>query len=287
MRKLIVTVGVPGSGKTYWAEQFTKERPGTVIVCKDNIRKVLEETGWKWSPENEKEVIKIRNSNIRGAFARGAEIVICADTNFGRHQSALQGLAKGAGAEFEVKDFTQVPLEVCIERDAKRDKPIGEVVIRGMYEKYVAIAKTDRYVPDFSKPRAFICDLDGTLALFNGKRSPYDTAKCGGDELNVPVANVVKLLVRDGQEVLYVSGREEKFRPQTLAWMNVQALPAGPLYMRATGDHRKDNLVKLELFNNGIRNNYNITLVLDDRNQVVDMWRKLGLTCLQVADGNF
>jgi hypothetical protein len=57
--------------------------------------------------------------------------------------------------------------------------------------------------------------------------------------------------------------------------------------MRAESDFRKDSIVKKELFDNHIKNKYFIEYVLDDRNQVVDMWRDMGLKCLQVQEGNF
>ena len=61
--------------------------------------------------------------------------------------------------------------------------------------------------------------------------------------------------------------------------------------MRITGDGRNDTIVKKELYEENIKGNYEILFVLDDRNSekypVVGMWRELGLTCFQVADGNF
>jgi len=57
--------------------------------------------------------------------------------------------------------------------------------------------------------------------------------------------------------------------------------------MREVGDMRKDRIVKLELFNEHIRHNYRVVAVWDDRKQVVEMWRALGLTVFHVADGNF
>jgi len=57
--------------------------------------------------------------------------------------------------------------------------------------------------------------------------------------------------------------------------------------MRKTGDSRKDSIVKREIFEEHIKGKYRIQFVLDDRNQVVEMWRQLGLTCLQVAEGDF
>lgn len=58
------------------------------------------------------------------------------------------------------------------------------------------------------------------------------------------------------------------------------------LLMRPKKDNRKDSVIKKELFDK-IKDKYNIQYVFDDRDQVVEMWRELGLTCLKVADGNF
>ena len=57
--------------------------------------------------------------------------------------------------------------------------------------------------------------------------------------------------------------------------------------MRKTGDNRKDAIVKREIYETHIKDKYQVDYVLYDRNQVVEMWRSLGLTCLQVADGDF
>jgi hypothetical protein len=57
--------------------------------------------------------------------------------------------------------------------------------------------------------------------------------------------------------------------------------------MREEGNNEKDSIVKRRLFEDNIRGKYYIEYVLDDRNQVVDMWRNMGLTCLQVAEGDF
>jgi hypothetical protein len=59
------------------------------------------------------------------------------------------------------------------------------------------------------------------------------------------------------------------------------------LLMRPLGDNRPDEIVKEEMYELHIRGKYNVALVLDDRQKVVDLWRRLGLTCLQVADGDF
>lgn len=291
MRKLIMTLGLPGSGKSYWADlqarKLAAEGLKTIIVCKDDIRKQLAETGWVWSREAERDVIRERDSRIRTAFGMDADAVIVADTNFGKHKHDLQVLAQELNVAFEVKDLTHVDLPLCIQRDAARAQPVGEQVIRQMHEKYLSYASAlQPYVPNPNRTRAIICDLDGTLALFAGKRSPYDTGKCLEDTLNEPVAEIVRTMASKHQ-LIYVSGREEKFRAVTMQWLKQHVLPFGPLLMRSTGDYRKDFVVKLELFDTFIRDAYCVDFVLDDRDAVVQMWRKLGLTCLQVANGNF
>jgi hypothetical protein len=90
-----------------------------------------------------------------------------------------------------------------------------------------------------------------------------------------------------GFQLIFVSGRFEKYRAQTTEWLARNGFKEGKLLMRADGDVRKDSTVKREIFDKHIRNYYNVQCVFDDRNQVVEMWRKLGLTVFQVADGRF
>ena len=113
-------------------------------------------------------------------------------------------------------------------------------------------------------------------------RSPYDTAKCGDDLLCPVVYSLIK-----GKEVILVSGREDKFREQTEAWLLKHKVKYVELIMRLSGDNRNDAIIKQEIYENHIKDKYEIEFVLDDRNRVVDMWRNNGLKCLQVADGNF
>jgi hypothetical protein len=58
------------------------------------------------------------------------------------------------------------------------------------------------------------------------------------------------------------------------------------LLMRKDGDFRADHIVKQEILDKHI-DKERVLFVLDDRQQVVDMWRRNGLVCFQVAEGNF
>ncbi len=92
-----------------------------------------------------------------------------------------------------------------------------------------------------------------------------------------------------GYPVAFVSGRDEVCRQQTETWLlrHQVGLATDPLFMRPHKDNRPDHEVKAEIYKRDIEPHWDVAYVLDDRNQVVAMWRELGLTVLQVADGDF
>lgn len=137
-----------------------------------------------------------------------------------------------------------------------------------------------------------IVDVDGTIALRDGPgaRGPYDYHRVSEDTPNRPVIAVVEALARAGNEIVFLSGREAVpgCYDDTAAWIEAHLdIDRFELYLRAHGDHREDFIIKRELFEAHLAGR-NILAVIDDRTQVVRMWRgDLGLTCLQVADGDF
>lgn len=133
--------------------------------------------------------------------------------------------------------------------------------------------------------QAIICDLDGTLAHID-HRDPYDASTCERDGLNLPVFQVLQRFAGEAMIIL-VSGRQEQWKSQTMNWLKNHCVPYDLLLMRKTNDFRKDTVIKKELFNAHIKNKYQVLFVLDDRDQVVKMWRENDLTCFQVAEGNF
>lgn len=133
-----------------------------------------------------------------------------------------------------------------------------------------------------------LCDIDGTLAT-RSDRSPFDWARVGEDTLNYAVDRVLVAFEETNMaEIIFISGRDEVCRPETEEWLSRHGWPRPALLMRPKNDNRKDSIVKRELYEANIKGKYNVLFVLDDRNQVVDMWRnELGLICLQVAEGDF
>jgi predicted kinase len=295
-QKVIILRGLPASGKSTWAKQYVIDNPDYVRINKDELR--LELLGGRWSRGAEASiVIPARNQRILEALHLGQSVIVD-DTNLApRHEADIRDLVAknhrqyANPVEIEVKDF-EISVEEAIERDSKRQGTacVGEKVIRGMASQFLKpagpqIVKVEPCVG----PNAIICDLDGTIALHEGVRNVYDGSKCHLDRVNIPVEFVLQACVGlEDTKIIYLSGREEKWRGQTLQFLCDNLLPyQDMLFMRPTGDSRKDSIVKQELFDQHVRGRFNVRFVLDDRNQVVEFWRAIGLTCLQVADGNF
>jgi uncharacterized HAD superfamily protein len=149
------------------------------------------------------------------------------------------------------------------------------------------------------KTRAIIVDIDGTLANVEHRRvyldkTPKDwkayNSAMAADTLNEWCRDLIHAVHMEcGYDIIYVTGRHEEFREVTEKWLKDQDTSTGELWMRPDGDYRQDTIVKKEIYEKNIKPRYDgkIKFVIDDRKQVVDMWRSLGLVCLQCADGNF
>ena len=142
----------------------------------------------------------------------------------------------------------------------------------------------------------YVFDIDGTLADITHRRK-YVASKPKNwkafnagmslDVPNVPVVQMCKLLHTQGHTIVLCSGRGSEQRGVTETWLAKHGILYHALYMRAEKDYRADYIVKEELLDQLLNDGYNPITVFDDRDQVVEMWRRRGLTCFQVAPGNF
>jgi hypothetical protein len=131
-----------------------------------------------------------------------------------------------------------------------------------------------------------IVDIDGTIAL-KGNRDPYDLTSVSQDKPNATIIELTKHLNDyTNCQLVFVSGRNEVCRTETTEWLEKHGFMYPILFMRKSNDFRADEIVKKEIYETEIFP-ARPWFVLDDRNRTVKMWRELGLTCLQVAEGDF
>lgn len=291
MQRLIMTIGLPGSGKSTWALEEVKKSNGKVKrINKDSLRLMID--GGVHSKKKEIQIMEARDLLTKYYLEKGHDVIID-DTNFDdkhifRMQEVIESVTlNGRTVELVMKDFTDVPLSVCIENDLNRRESVGAKVILKMYNKYLK-KKTPPPAYNPELPTAIICDIDGTLAhgIDNGIRLPYEWDKVDMDELDVEIAALLHYLNQD-VEIILVSGRNSVCREKTEGWLKHHNIHYDNLLMRAEDDNRDDTIIKKEIYEEHIKGKYNVRFVLDDRQRVVDMWRSLGLKCLQVAEGNF
>ena len=146
-----------------------------------------------------------------------------------------------------------------------------------------------------------IFDLDGTLALIDKRRelstNPngkidfnklHDPSLIKHDKPNWPVIKMAQLFAEQGFKIVIFSGRSDKTATATLSWLSQSKVPFYKLVMSPykTTNFVPDEVLKKDMLDKHLDIN-DIFMVVDDRQKVVDMWRSLGLICLQVADGNF
>lgn len=299
---LVAVRGLPGSGKTTVAKDVRAKYPNVVLVSRDDIRDMLFNKRVGLEPADETLVTTQQDMLIRNALRSGHSVIVH-DLNLRpQYLTRFREIAKEEAADFYT---AEMPLDVeeAVARDRTREAPVGEEVIRNIAKKFLfkgylpmsAVksqgSQWEPYAPDANLPKAVIFDLDGTLCGNTG-RGWYDHDRYHTDSLNTHIAGLADLLHEDGYIILFVSGRK-RIGYESTAMMLSKALPtiwADPeteIFMRATDDDRDDTQVKYELFDAGIRRYYNVEYVFDDRVKVVKMWRKLGLTVLAVAEGDF
>jgi len=303
MNTIYICYGIPRSGKSTWAKELRDSNPNKVVrVNKDDLRAMLHSP--RHSNEQEKITTAVRDSIIENALRNG-KVVVVDDTNFpvgGRHFLQICDIAKKVGDVQVIEHFFDVDIKEAIRRNKESldGKPVPEDVIHNMFNKYVkgkSYTFNSYYFPkndntyakqDIGKPKIIISDLDGTLCLNKSGRSPFDWKRVGEDDVNIPVKELIQTYYDKGITIILFSGRDSICRPETEEWLYKHDINYAALFMRNENDSRKDSIVKKELYEKYILNNYYTMFWLDDRNQVVDMIRnELHLPCFQVNYGNF
>ena len=294
-KEIILTRGLPASGKTTWAMKFVGDYPEFVNLNRDDVRLMLQGEGGygKFRKWRETLVTDIVEQAAKSALDAGKSLVI-SDTNLNPNVvEKWRVLAAERGAEFFLNDdFLEVPVGVCIERDNARkalgERHVGQSVITSMFNKYrdLWVEKGLIYRPDATLPGAYVFDIDGTIAKMNG-RSPYDYTKVDTDVINAGVVNVKRLIKNSGNKIILLSGRDGSCREATENWLHQQWIEYDELHMRPAGNSENDAIIKRRMFFEHVAPKYHVLGVFDDRDRVVHMWRGLGIPTFQVDYGSF
>ena len=144
MKRIILTRGIPASGKSTWAKQeVLKDPEHSIRINRDDLRNMC---GKYWVPAREKYITACKGTLLINAINFKFDTIIIDEMNLNPKENGyLKGMISMMNDTIkegqdkyiiEVKDFTNVPLDVCLERDSKRENPIGEDVIRGIFNKY-------------------------------------------------------------------------------------------------------------------------------------------------------
>lgn len=305
MIKICLTVGAPASGKSTWAKlELAKDPNNYVRVNNDDIRAML--NGSIYSADYEKLITETRKFLIKEGLKRNKHIIIDNVNANKRHFEDACAIARSMNKDIQVYEkIFYLELDELLERDNKREgkAKVGEDVVKKWYKElggkqlkfrhskvevfsnvYNASRDMPPMIQDGSLPRAVIFDNDGTISLLNG-RNPYDASTCNEDAPHLHVIECMKLYFNAGYKILFVSGREEKDRSPTEKFYQKHFPEVKyELFMRPTGDMRKDVIIKEEIFNNYIKEKYFVAGWFDDRLQVSKWVYENGLPLFRVND---
>lgn len=145
------------------------------------------------------------------------------------------------------------------------------------------------------KKQAVIFDIDGTLAnidhrLHHIQQEPknWDAFQkdCSLDDPIYPLINLAHMFDKLGFHIILCTGRNFQNYEKTAAWLNFHTVPYHRIHMREDGNYESDFIIKKRMLDL-ILEKYEVFMVFEDRDRVVQMYRENGLTCLQVADGAY
>lgn len=288
MAKVIILRGLPGSGKSTRAKELMATMKKTIRVNKDDMRQMMHFGGFNQA--NERMVVDMEYRIVEQALTNGYNVIVD-DTNFnGKHEKMYRKIAEPIH-EVEVV-FMNTPVQTCIERDKARgeagQRTVGPDVIKNMAFD-AGLLSQDRPCKVF--------DMDGTIAdcahrqhFVNNddKKQRNWSAFFNAMDRDTPRPEVIAEMhkaVANNEEVIICSARPEDYRQKTIVWLKEHNVPYDRLIMRRSGDYRADEIVKQEFLDKFL-DKRKIVCIWDDRPKVIAMWRKNGLTVVDMGSGN-
>lgn len=291
--KAIITIGCSGSGKSTYAKELIKVNKTLVELNRDSLRFKEQEINWntyKFTSENEDKVTREFNI-LLNQYIKYKQDIIISDTNLNlKRLSSLEYNLKNNGYTVERKYFN-VSFDELLKRNNQRKSGVPYEVLLNQYINYQRnYNNIKKYSPNFNKRKAYIVDIDGTLSE-KCNRNIFDYSKV---QYDLPLEHITTIISSlydtTDYKIFFLTGRDDNCFNETLSWLRKNVYPfviSNDLIMRITGDKRKDSIVKMELFDKYIRNNYNVLAVFDDRKQVIEeCWSVLGVNIINVGKLN-
>ena len=297
MSQLIVLQGLPGSGKSTRALAILHKNKKAIRLNKDLLRELLfgvkknrkDPDSLKWSGAIEKQVFSIQK-DLAKHYLDNHYMVIIDDTNLNpKTFKSWEKLAQENNHTFKLEKI-ETDVDECIRRDAKREDSVGKEVIMWFAQQYGFIE--EKY--DIPKEgRIAIFDLDGTIFnidhrlhfIKNGKKDWdgfFDAMD--KDTLREGVASLIDTTYKD-HVIILVTGRPATYMEKTINSLKKNNVRYDTLLMRKVNDHRPDYIIKEEILNKFIPKD-RVDIVVDDRAQVLEMWKKNGLSVINVGGEN-
>lgn len=302
IKKIILTRGIPGSGKSTWAKAWVAESPETRIRLNwDDMRNML---GPYWVPsrENINKTMLWCAVNTAAYCDKPYDIVIDnmnlnpkgwkeVEEWIETYNASSHATSMNVQYVLEFKDFF-TPVEECIRRDAMRTNPIGEKTIKDIWRKYRHFIQTqavERYVNnlrprDPNKPDCIVVDMDSTMCFNTNSRPWYGEGSTEAMINDIPNEGVVNLVKSQSYPIVVCTGRNRAQAEVTEKWLNKYGVYPEVMHFRTDNDYRTGVIVKSELMEN-ILKDYNVVAVFEDCEPIVAKFREMGLTVLQPNKG--
>ena len=290
-KKAIVLSGISGSGKSTKTSEIIRVFPDFHVISKDLIRRRNFEYDINlnfWDQYSFKEEKKIGVSSLMyeeiNECSKNNVSVIIDNTNLAvnKNKHLITYLEqKGYDVEFQNLNVSD-NINYYLERNFNRLNSVGAGVVNDQF----LLASRSGYIDFKSKSKIAVVDLDGTVAL-KGDRGIFKYNESYKDIPNSYVIETLKALLQCNiiDKIQFLSGRESYCYTVTRDWLEAQGFSMNDhsLLLRRTGDHRKDVIIKEEIYNSCIKH-HDIFAVFDDRPQVVDLWWDLKLPVFHVGD---
>lgn len=295
MYKIILTQGIPASGKTSWAKKFVLESPLTRVRYNwDDLRNSM---GKYWVPEREglNFLQENRDFFMHYWMTKGWDIVVDNMNLNPKEIAYYQDLIEAHNSneftqfkyELELKKFF-IPVEECIRRDSQRENPIGEEVIKRIWKRYrdQIWSEQNRHVYDVINhtqdlPHCILVDIDGTIALNLSNRPYYGEGCAESIHKDIPIFPTISIVETYKNEVIFFTGRDESLREETEKWIrNNIHIQDFKLVMRENFDYSVGSKCKVKLYNKYIKDKYNVDFFLEDSKEIADTFKDLGVYVL-------